>query len=642
MKTLKATLPVLIPLLCGWASTAAQETAPRVVHDQAPAPFDRLDPARLARRLPDPPAGPGKLIPNQFPAAASFAASGPPGSIWPAPAGPVTRVVEMGPENTLAALPAIDVRFDAPFDGGVAPPDPVLAAGRNHVIALVNSRVGIYSKSGTLLQGPFSMAEFFNIPAGFGIFDPLAIYDPFSDRFIAAVLADNGAAKDSRIFVAFSQTAEATGPWFRYWINADAGQPKNWADYGSIGIDRHAVYFTANLFTRGGGYSNVTLYIYDKEDGYAGRPLTNTHLVDVRTQGGASPYRLRPAFVGETVPGEAYYLAHTESYAGSQINLLTLTGDRFASPSLTATSLSTPGFFFQPGKARQPGSGQGVDTLGANLWNLFYRGGKLWTAQAISGNGAVAWVHRIAVGGGAPTLEQTFQVESPGKDIYFPHVIPDFEDHDFLLLSAYSSATIPVTGRYFNVSGAGTIRTGENLAAGTYRNDSGRHGDYFAVGIDPSDPNRYWMIAQYMGSSTFAGNARLASVRFEDLPPPQSLPPVPDGKIVAGSLLRVAPAAGGAVTVTWDPARCPAPGNHLVWFDLGGMASYTVAAVTCGAGQTGSWTGTPPGGSVGVVAVSDDNAATEGSHGYDSLGRERPSSVTACGITQKLPGGPCP
>ena len=646
---LSAGLALCAALAAGTIPARAAAPVARVERGPAAVPDGVIDPATLPVYVSETPAGPRvpRLIPNVFPTPGEIPAGGPGAGLFPAPTGPgITLVTDEAANGPMTlgtdAPPAIDRRFDGPFDGGVAPPDAVLAVGRNHAVSLINLLIATYDKTGVLKQGPFTLRSFFGIPAGWSDFDPLAVYDPYSDRYIVAVLTDNGSASDARIYIAFSQTGDATGVWNKYWIDADRAQPNIWADYGSIGLDRNAVYLTANMFNRSGGFSNVTLFIYDKEDGYAGRPLDNTHLVDVRTAGNGSPFRLRPAFIGEVVPGDAYYLAHTDSSFGSSMNLFKLTGDRFASPALAASVVSLPSTYFPTGNARQPGTGGGVATLGANLWNVYYRSGRLWTAMSIGGSsGLAAWVHRINVAAEPFTREQTYQVEAASADLYFPYVIPDVEDNDFAIFSAYSSATVYASGRYTNVSAAGTVRYTENMATGTVRNDSGRHGDYFAVGTDPKDPNRLWGIVQYQKNSTFSGNSIIASVRFEDVPVPSGPPPVPDGKVIAGTPVRVQ-RAGGNVTVTWDATKCPPGGNHLVWYDLATIASYTIRQTTCGVGTSGAWTGPAPVGNVGVLVVSDDAVNTEGSYGPNSLGQERPSSTTACGITAKSTGGTCP
>lgn len=613
--------------------------ATRVEHAPRPAREGVVEPAKV-ERAPAVASGEPRLVPNAFPDAAALGSFSEPPLDRTAFDAALTEVKSA--EDSLLAFPSIDTRIEGPYEDGVAPPDCVLAVGRTTLVALVNVRIEIYSKSGTRLQGPISLASFFGIPPEFGVFDPLAIYDPFSDRFIVAVLARYGAQQDSRIYVAFSQTNDASGAWNKYWIDADAGQAGNWADYGSIGIDRFAVYFTANMFTAGGGFSNATLFVYSKDDGYAGVPLRNSHVINVLTPSGGNSYRLRPATVPTAVPGDEYYLAHTDSFLGDRINLWRLTGDRFASPSLASSAVALPGTYGPPPKGRQPGTSTRVDSLGANLWNVVYEQGKLWTAQAIAGSqGAAVWVSRVDVLSDPAVREQTYAIEVTGKDTYFPYVIPDTEDDDFAMLSAFSGPDLRPTARYWNVDSTGSVRFAELLAESTLNNLSGRHGDYFGIQSDPTDRNRIWMIGQYMKNSFFSGNASIASVRFEDVTPPSDPPPIPDGKDVLGQPLTVTKAAGGDVTIAWDSSACPPAGTHLVWYDLASMASYAVSAETCTTGTAGSWTGAPPSGSVAVIVVADDAASIEGSHGRDGAGVERPSRSLACGFTSKSTTGTC-
>jgi hypothetical protein len=636
MKRFLRTSGVLAAVLL---SVAGAHAATRVEHAPPPSRAGVVEPAKLGRASSAPAEAP-RLVENEFPDPASFGSSSEPPLDGTALDASLTEV--KAAEESLLSFPAIDTRIEGPYEDGVAPPDCVLAVGRTTLVALVNVRIEIYSKSGILLQGPLSLASFFGIPPEFGVFDPLAIYDPFFDRFIVAVLARYGAQQDSRIYVAFSQTNDASGAWNRYWIDADAGQAGNWADYGSIGIDRFAVYFTANMFTAGGGFSNATLFVYSKDDGYAGVPLRNTHIIDVLTPSGGNSYRLRPATVPTAVPGDEYYLAHTDSFLGDRINLWRLTGDRFASPSLTSSSVALPGTYGPPPKGRQPGTSTRVDSLGANLWNVVYEQGKLWTAQAIAGSqGAAVWVTRIDVASNPAVREQTYSIEVTGKDTFFPYVIPDTEDDDFAMLSAFSGPDLRPTARYWNVDALGTVRFAELLADSTVNNFSNRHGDYFGIQSDPTDRNRIWMIGQYMKNSFFSGNAAIASVRFEDVAPPSDPPPIPDGKEVLGQPMTVTKAEGGDVTIAWDASACPPAGTHLVWYDLASMASYTVTAETCATGTTGTWTGAPPSGSVAVIVVADDAASVEGSHGRDGTGVERPSQSLACGFASKSTAGTC-
>ena len=196
-----------------------------------------------------------------------------------------TTTVEMSTDGILAAVPAIDRSFEGPRPSEQIPPDPVVAAGANHVLSVVNTVFEIYDKSGTLLQGPIDLASFFSIGGLSLVFDPLVVYDRFEDRFILVVASDSALLQDSKLHIAFSQSSDPTGGWNKYAIDADAGQPNNnWADYPSIGIDFNAVYLTANMIPRSGSTTNTSIFVYDKRDGYADPPraLDNSHVIDVR------------------------------------------------------------------------------------------------------------------------------------------------------------------------------------------------------------------------------------------------------------------------------------------------------------------------------------------------------------------------
>jgi hypothetical protein len=557
-----------------------------------------------------------------------------------------TTTVEMSTDGILAAVPAIDLSFDGPSEQ--IPPDPVVAAGLNHVLSVVNTVFEVYDKSGTLLQGPIDLATFFGIGGLALVFDPLVVYDPFEDRFILVVASDAALFQDSKLHIAFSQTSDPTGSWNKYAIDADAGQPfNNWADYPSIGIDFNAVYLTANMLPRSGGSTNTTIFVYDKRDGYADPPraLDNSHVIDVRDGSGNIAADLRPAYMDEQRLDDFYYLARTDESFGSVAAVITLSGARFTTPTINSYDVGLPGLYTGAPTARQSGGGDGIDAIGGILFNTVYRNGKIWAAHAFQdGLDISTWVHRFDVDTLPPTREQTYTVSESGQDIFLPHVFPDTEDNDFALVTGYSGPNTFVTGRYYNIDASGSLRHSEDLIAGEARNDTTRHGDYFSIYPDPADGNRLWMISQYMPTAGGPGNSIIASVEFETGSTPASPPPIPDGDSVAGTPLKVNESGGSQLTVTWDSA-CGATDHHLVWFDLDMISSYQIAGTECDAGTSGSWVGNPPSGNLSVLVVADDNVDTEGSYGLWRDGAaltERPVSISSCSITSKDISATCP
>lgn len=112
---------------------------------------------------------------------------------------PFTGVV-----NLLAGFDGPDISQCCGASASV-PPDTHMAAGLNHVIATVNSAIGIYNKQGQLLNGPVTSDAFFNTANCTGTFDPTVEYDEGANRFI---INYDASPNDC---IAVSQTSDPTG-----------------------------------------------------------------------------------------------------------------------------------------------------------------------------------------------------------------------------------------------------------------------------------------------------------------------------------------------------------------------------------------------------------------------------------------------
>src|SRR5689334_8332577 len=69
----------------------------------------------------------------------------------------------------------------------VEPPDPIIAAGPNTVVEMVNTRIAIYNKSG-VLQSQESLSSLFPTDAGLSFSDPQATYDTIHQRFFVGAV----------------------------------------------------------------------------------------------------------------------------------------------------------------------------------------------------------------------------------------------------------------------------------------------------------------------------------------------------------------------------------------------------------------------------------------------------------------------
>ena len=125
------------------------------------------------------------------------------------------------------------------------PPDPIGAAGPDHLVSVVNTSIEWHTKAG-VQQNSQSLASFFaSLSPLTGTFDPKVIYDQFEDRFLVVTLelVEVAAGQDpgnvSSIFVAVSDDSNPNGTWHFDSINAKEviGGSDHWADYPGFAAD---------------------------------------------------------------------------------------------------------------------------------------------------------------------------------------------------------------------------------------------------------------------------------------------------------------------------------------------------------------------------------------------------------------------
>jgi hypothetical protein len=136
----------------------------------------------------------------------------------------------------------------ASLSGGfIVPPDTNAAVGDTQVVQWVNVCYAVFDKhSGALIAGPFLGTNFWK---GFGApcetnndGDIIIQWDKANHRWLAAQNVFNG--PPFYTCVAVSQTADATGSYFRYTFPQQPGFP----DYPKWGLTRNVYYQSQNVF----------------------------------------------------------------------------------------------------------------------------------------------------------------------------------------------------------------------------------------------------------------------------------------------------------------------------------------------------------------------------------------------------------
>jgi hypothetical protein len=438
-------------------------------------------------------------------------------------------------ETDRAPLPT-SVGFDAiQSNGGIVPPDPIMAAGPTHLVSLVNRRYQVWDKSGTPLIDDIALDTFFEgVPNCQGVFDVYVEYDEAHDRFVMGGMAlYETSGLDSYLCVAATETGDPTGAWNRYGFRADSQATDTWIDYPHMGIGLDAVYISGNMFTDTGYYNHIRLYALDKYDLYDGSPLSV-----VESDLGGLFFTAQPAKIhgflsgGWPAPGTPHHFIAHDGAGNSRIWTWL---DPFTSDPVIYGTVSEGYFGGGPPNAPELGGSSGdLNDTGSGRWmDAEYRGGKLWATRNVNCNfgdgdaeSCIDWV-QVDVSGPSPILEQQ-QVGgaygSADEFRYYPDVAVD-RNHSIAIgytKSGWSSYTeVWVTGREVD-DAAGTLQPEllQRAGLGNYTDGQGcagtcdRWGDYTGMTVDP-DGCTFWYVGEYSDGGYFNWGTHIGSFRFD-------------------------------------------------------------------------------------------------------------------------------
>ena len=178
------------------------------------------------------------------------------------------------PTSGIEADNAIILRnFDGQGYTAVAPADPILSVGPNHVIQMINGSSGsyfrVYDKNGTVVVAQTYLDNLVSGSGYNGSGDPITFYDHFADRFVMAEFgaptgAPAGTINTLVLFV--SATNNPAGSWYVYKFTDAAFMP----DYPKFTLWTDAYYAISRDFAP--GYIGQSLYAFDRTKMLAGDP----------------------------------------------------------------------------------------------------------------------------------------------------------------------------------------------------------------------------------------------------------------------------------------------------------------------------------------------------------------------------------
>ncbi len=405
---------------------------------------------------------------------------------------------------------------------GYTPPDSTGAVGPASYVEIVNSMIGFYDKSGTLLSPAKDLQTFFidnGLPlqpghthddAGDSVFDVQVQWDAASDRWLIAA-ADVAPPPDSStpglasLVYGFSKSNDPTGDWCVY--QTTPATP--FEDFPKLGHDGTHLMIGSNEFrdsSEASQFLGAMLWTVPTPDT---TPIGATCPAAPATGQSLDAFTPVPVNVADATSSSTGYVVAT-SGSGTQNALKLYKVD--ASANVSGPASIPVGTWGPPPDVQQPGVSDVLDSQDGRLTQAVSVNGDIWAQHTVhSADGQRAEVRWYELDGTAQTRLQEGAVADPSNSVFNAAISPAMD-------GTHAAIAYNVGGRFHNVELRAQTRAG-GTPAGTMVNelrvgnaspavdqdfscDDGPHcrwGDYSGMSPDPANTAVVWGTNQLNG-----------------------------------------------------------------------------------------------------------------------------------------------
>jgi hypothetical protein len=412
-----------------------------------------------------------------------------------------------------------------PGPTGGTPPDPMIAAGPNHLLVSVNSEIDVYDKTGVRLSTT-TLTDFF---AAFNTvtccFDPRILYDQLHQRFVLLAAQQLAGVGNSHILFAISQTSDPTGAWNKY--SLDYSEGNSWPDFPGLGISQTAVYITNNQipYDVSGPASNAWATVIPFSDLLAGTPTLNiTRFENLKSPSGAFAYFVEPA----VTYGNSDY-EYLIGDGGATVRLFSI--NTVGPPTITETEVPVPAYNFPP-SAPQPDTSLTIDTRSSVVLSPVWRNGSLWFTQNIaSENGASVVLRWYELDTASAATKQVGTITYGGNAYFGALTVLPSGEVTMVFCTSASDEYVSVGYAHRSPSDPPNVMSFQSGYQQGYSAYTGfkRWGDLNSVSLDP-DGSTVWAIGEYADQFSSSateiaqlGNYSAAALDFSISPTPLAL-----------------------------------------------------------------------------------------------------------------------
>jgi hypothetical protein len=415
-----------------------------------------------------------------------------------------------------------------------SPPDTTGAIGPSHYIEMVNSEIGVFSRTNLAAVATVDLDDFVGAP-GESVFDPQVQWDPQSNRWLY-VAADVVAPGDSFLAVGWSRTASPTpldgSGWCNFFVRNVATE---FEDYPKLGHNDNHIILGTNVLDDSGGpgqgdFLTSRIWTIEKPangvttcpgapppaefSGTAGSPLV--------TADGDTALTPIPANTAESA-ANGFVVAADTPRAGpnrTQIMAWHVSGPK-GGPVVTADGNTTVPPFNFPANVPQPGTANVLDSLDGRLTQAVavtdpavgQQG--VWTQHTVAGadgRSVVRWYELLP---GSTTVRQQGSITDPSHFVFNGAISPTSSGDRaainynvggstlFAQLHAQSrDAGTPLGEMGLPVTLGASSVADQDFTCDPGAGDPCRWGDYAGASPDPSDPTIVWGSNQLNGPLT--------------------------------------------------------------------------------------------------------------------------------------------
>jgi uncharacterized repeat protein (TIGR01451 family) len=423
---------------------------------------------------------------------------------------------------TLAA--GLDIRISAfNVDSNIVVPDTMGAVGPDHIVETINSNFEIFDKDTGASLETRTLESFWQnrmalTPSNNRFFDPRVVFDWDSQRWFALSIDDMVGTTSNSLYLARSDSADPTGDWDGFSIDADTVGAEEFHDYPTLGIDADGLYSCTQDFPEPPGPESC--YSFPKAD----------LLLDPPSAANVTRFEATPA--GLVAVSGSWQPAVNFEASDGHVPLLGTTGTALMRTDIqngggpgatlgTAVAVTgAPAHAAPPLTVRQPDdsdTGDGIERIEnvapRFVGNVIEIGDRLWAVHSVmgtAGNSALRWYR---INEATNTLEQSGLIEDTARDFIDPSIAAN--DEGFALIGYTCSgltqaASVCTSAGQTDGLGVTTFDPPavNTPGAGVYYRDGfagagarNRWGDYSATVTDPSDPCTFWTFQEYVDTA---------------------------------------------------------------------------------------------------------------------------------------------